>query len=304
MKRFKNLLVHLDLEGPHDAAAIRYASAVTRLSGSRRIEFVHTEPAASWSPGVAEDSPARVAHWLCQAKEEVEALVHRHFRGPRTCRVRLQVLGGAGFHELLGHLRHGDTDLIIVGRHEGNVPFVEKLARKALCSVMIVPSGRSVAYRRILATTDFSEHSARALEVAVAFARARKLKQLVCFNGYHIPHGQHRTGIPREQFRKDTETWRQECFEEFRQQMDLDGLTTEFVCRETPLVAPGILQEAERRKSDLLVMGARGMDALAAALLGSTTAQVVRDSPIPTLVVKRKGAGRTVLDLLFGDQRS
>jgi nucleotide-binding universal stress UspA family protein len=51
-------------------------------------------------------------------------------------------------------------------------------------------------------------------------------------------------------------------------------------------------------------MGARGMDALATALLGSTTAQVVRESPIPTLVVKPKGAGRGLLDLLFGDKPS
>jgi nucleotide-binding universal stress UspA family protein len=138
----------------------------------------------------------------------------------------------------------------------------------------------------------------------VAFARARKVKQLVCFNGYQIPYGQHRTGIPREQFRKDTEAWRQKRFEEFRQRIDLGGLTTEFVCRESPLVARGILQEAERRKSDLLVMGARGMDALAAALLGSTTAQVVRESPIPTLVVKPKGAGRGLLDLLLEDHPS
>jgi nucleotide-binding universal stress UspA family protein len=300
MKRFKNLLVYLDLEGPHDGVAIRSASAVSRLSRSRRIEFVHTGPAATLFPGFADDSPARAAHWLPQAKAEVEALVRRHFRGPRECRVRVQVLGGAGFHDLLDQLRHGDTDLIIVGKSEANVPFVEKLARKALCSVMIVPPDRSVGYRRILVTTDFSDHSARAMEVAVAFARARKLKQLVCFNGYQIPYGQHRTGIPREQFRKDTEAWRQKRFEEFRQQIDLSGLTTTFVCRESPLVARGILQEAEWQKSDLLVMGARGMDALAAALLGSTTAQVVRESPIPTLVVKRKGAGRSLLDLLFG----
>jgi nucleotide-binding universal stress UspA family protein len=304
MKRFKNLLVHLDLEGPHDGAAIRYASAVSRLSRSRRIEFVHTGPAASLSPSFADDSPARVAHWLSQAKAEVEALVHRHFRGPRECQARVRVLSGAGFHDLLDQLRRGDTDLIIVGKREVNVPFVEKLVRKAPCSVMIVPSGRSVAYRRILVTTDFSDHSARAMEVAVAFARVRKLKQLVCFNGYQIPYGQHRTGIPREQFRKDTEAWRQERFAEFRQRIDCAGLTTVFVCRESPLVAWAILQEAERQKSDLLVMGARGMDALAAVLLGSTTAHVVRESPIPTLVVKPKGAGRSLLDLLFGNNQS
>jgi nucleotide-binding universal stress UspA family protein len=304
MKRFKRLLVHLDLEGPHDGAAIRYASAVSQLSHSRRIDFVHTGPTATFFPGLSDDSPARAARWLPRAKAEVEALVRRHFRGPGECQVRLQVLGGAGFPDLLDRLRHGDTDLILVGKSQANGPFVEKLARKAPCSVMVVPPGRSAAYRRILVTTDFSEHSARAMDVALAFARARQVKRLVCFNGYQIPYGQHRTGIPREQFRKETEAWRQRRFEEFRQRIDWGGLTAEFVCRESPVVALGILKEAEQQASDLLVMGARGMDALAAALLGSTTAEVVRETSIPTLVVKTKGAGRAILDLLFGGERT
>ena len=46
------------------------------------------------------------------------------------------------------------------------------------------------------------------------------------------------------------------------------------------------------------------MDALAAALLGSTTAQVVRETQIPTLIVKPKGAGRAFLDLLLGGWRT
>jgi hypothetical protein len=241
-----------------------------------------------------------VAQWLPQAKAEVQALLRRHFRGPRECRVRVQVLGGVGFRDLLDQLRHGDTDLIIVGKSEANVPFVEKLARKAPCSVMIVPQGRSVAYRRIMVSTDFSDHSARAMEVAVAFARARKVKKLVCFNGYQIPYGQHKTGIPREQFRRETESWRQRCFEEFKQRIDFGGLAADFVCQMSPVVAQGILKQAKDQKSDLLVMAARGKDALAAALLGSTTAQVVRETRIPTLVVKPKGAGRNFLDLLFG----
>ena len=173
MKRFKKLLVHLDLEGAHDAAAVRYASAVSRLSRSPRVEFVHTGPLAPLLLGSPDDSPARAARWLAQAKAEVEALVRQHFRGPKGCRVRLQVLGGAGFHDLLDRLRQGDTDLILVGKSETNGAFVEKLARKAPCSVMVVPPGRSVAYRRILVTTDFSDHSVKAVEVAVALAKAR-----------------------------------------------------------------------------------------------------------------------------------
>lgn len=302
MKRFQKLLVHLDLEGAHDVATVRHASAVSRLSGSRQIEFVHTGPVVTLFPGVPDDSPARAARWLAQAKAEIGTLVRQHFRGPPAGRVNAQVLGGAGFHDLLDQLRRGDTDLVLVGKSEANGAFVEKLARKAPCSVMVVPPGRPAAYRRILVPTDFSDHSARAVEVALAFARARKLRQLVCFHGYRIPYGQHKTGIPRQRFCHETEAWLQQRFDEFRQRIEWGQIGVTFVCRESPLVAPAIGRQVEEQKSDLLVMGARGMDALAAALLGSTSASVVRGTRIPTLIVKPKGAGRALLDLLFGDQ--
>ncbi|GEM_PF-2047907 len=304
MKRFKHLLVHLDLQGDHDQAAVRYASAVSRLGGSKRIEFVHTGPAPTLIAGFADDSPARAAAWLRESNAEVERLVHRHFRGPQGCRVQIQVIGGAGFHDLLNQLRRQDTDLILVGKSETNVAFVEKLVRKAPCSVMVVPPGRSVAYRRILVTTDFSEHSARAMEVAVAFAQARKLKQIHCFHGYQIPYGHHKTGIPVERFRRETEAWARDRYQQFQRAIRFGELRGTFICQESPLVAQAILRQAHQQPSDLLVMGARGQDALSEALLGSTTAQVVRETQIPTLVVKPKGAGRSFLDWLLGSERA
>jgi nucleotide-binding universal stress UspA family protein len=301
MNRFKHLLVHLDLEGPHDRAAVHYASAISQLGRAQRVEFVHICPTPTFFAGLLPDSPSRAAAWLRPAKAEVERLVDRYFRGPPGCRVQLQVLGGAGFHDLLDRLRQSDTDLILVAKSATNAAFVEKLVRKAPCSVLVVPPVRSVAYRRILVTTDFSEDSARALEVAVAFARARELKHVSCFHGYQIAHSQHKTRIPRERFKREMETWAQDRFRDFQRGIDFGEITADFICQESPLVASAILRQAEEQRSDLLLLGARGKDALSAALLGSTSAQVVRETPIPTLVVKKKGAGRALLDLLLGN---
>ena len=95
--------------------------------------------------------------------------------------------------------------------------------------------------------------------------------------------------------------WAQRRYREFVGAINLGGLEATFICRESPLVGPGILRQAGAQRSDLLVMGARGEDALSAALLGSTTAEVVRETQIPTLVVKPKGAGRSFLGLLLGN---
>ena len=135
----------------------------------------------------------------------------------------------------------------------------------------------------------------------MAFASARKLKQLHCSHGYQIARRHHNTGLPREQFRQEMEAWAQRRYREFVGALDLGGLKATFICRESPLVGPGILRQAEAQRSDLIVMGARGKDALSPALLGSTTAEVVRETQIPALVVKPKGAGRSFLELLLGN---
>ena len=60
MNRFKHLLVHLDLQGTHDRSAVRYASAVSRLGRSRRVEFIHTVPDQAVLAGLLHDSSARM----------------------------------------------------------------------------------------------------------------------------------------------------------------------------------------------------------------------------------------------------
>jgi len=49
-----------------------------------------------------------------------------------------------------------------------------------------------------------------------------------------------------------------------------------------------IVQEAEKAKAELIVMGSHGRSALAAAVLGSVAYGVIhKDTPIPVLVVKK-----------------
>jgi len=206
-------------------------------------------------------------------------------RGPEECRVRVQVLGGAGFHDLLDQLRQGH------GSHHRSGNASQRSVRREIgaqapCAVNDCPVGPTVAYRRILVTTDFSDHSARRWRWAVAFARARKVKQLVCFNGYQVPtantnrhSGSSSARIPRP--------GRQTALEEFRQRINCgraDELSL-FVARVRwwSRHPPG----GRAAESDLLVNGCPWHGPLAAALLGSTPHRSFENRPFPRCLSPR-----------------
>jgi len=51
-------------------------------------------------------------------------------------------------------------------------------------------------------------------------------------------------------------------------------------------IADAIINVAETRNCDLIVMGSRGLGRLAGALLGSNSQKVVSDAPCPVLIVR------------------
>jgi nucleotide-binding universal stress UspA family protein len=56
-----------------------------------------------------------------------------------------------------------------------------------------------------------------------------------------------------------------------------------------------IVEEAERTKADIIVMGSRGRRAIASALLGSVSAEVVDRAPCPVLVARGPALRRVIL---------
>ena len=66
-------------------------------------------------------------------------------------------------------------------------------------------------------------------------------------------------------------------------------VTTVVGCVLYPEVAPGIVEEARRRKVDAIVIGSHGRTGLKHLLLGSVAEHVLRGAGVPVLVVPRHG---------------
>jgi nucleotide-binding universal stress UspA family protein len=136
-----------------------------------------------------------------------------------------------------------------------------------------------IEIRTILCPIDFSDHSRRALQHAVAIARAHKATLVVL----HVnPAGAasqvsdsliHGTPIPSD---LSDEVSR------FVQTPETAGVSIEVVSRKG-IVAEEVLKQA--RHSDLLAMGTHGRSGFDRLILGSVTEKVLRKAECPVLVV-------------------
>lgn len=151
-------------------------------------------------------------------------------------------------------------------------------------------------YRKILVPLDGSATSARGLEEAVGLARTAKATLLLL----HVVDA-----YPLAVEMATAETWElvleglrkhgRALLDRARQTAADHGVTAEERLLEFPAgrVADAIVGEARSAGCDLIVMGTHGRRGFSHLMIGSDAERVVRDSPLPVLLVRHpeQGAG-------------
>src|SRR5262245_1425416 len=193
------------------------------------------------------------------------------------------------------------ADLLVLGTH-GRKGFerlvlgsvTEKVLRKSSCPVLTVPrhapgapSGDPPAFKRILCGVDFSEPAHQAVEFALSLAMEADARLSLLHVVEQLPE----IGLP------DAARFDLRDYAEYLERGARDRLLALIPeearewCRPEVVVAPGkayraILKVAEKRRSDLIVMGVAGRGGIDRMMFGSTTHKVVREAACPVLTVR------------------
>jgi len=152
MYRYKRLLVGVSF-AQQDGASIRYAAMISRLAKSEKIIFLHVASHIDMPEDLLKEYPNLFQPVNEYAKEEMEALVSKHFDGHPDTKIEYEVAEGSPLMEFLRRAKEEDIDLIVMRkRKEPTVSgsLFEKIARKAPCSVLFVPEGSKAWYENIL----------------------------------------------------------------------------------------------------------------------------------------------------------
>jgi nucleotide-binding universal stress UspA family protein len=301
MYRFNRLLVAIDFTSK-DNTLISYARHIAGLANSSRVYFMHVAEDLEMPDDIRKNYPDISESVDDFAIKRMEKLSGGIFGGAENPELYFAVEEGEPVRNLLNFIRLNDIDLVLVGKsagHESGSAIAEKLARKAPCSVLIVPEGAQPLYKNVVLATDFSNHSLDALDVTGAFTGSAGLDTFTCLHVYNVPAGYYKTGKSYEQFAAIME---KNATDQFMAQLRLVNLQKvnphlELILHRYP--EEKIISYVNQHAADLLVMGARGRAGGAAILLGSVTEQVIRKVSVPLLAVKKKGAGLDLLEAIL-----
>ncbi len=143
----------------------------------------------------------------------------------------------------------------------------------------------------ILVPVDFSDHTPALLDWSTHLAEEHE-SRIVLLHAYHLPvEFQQLEGayLPPD-FWTSVKAEAQEQLGELAESVRARGIEVETVVCEG-YAATVIVEEAERREADLIVIGTHGLSGLKHLLLGSIAERVVQKAPCPVLTVKTVSAG-------------
>jgi nucleotide-binding universal stress UspA family protein len=301
MYRFNKLLIAVDFAST-DHSLLEYAANIARKSNASQVNIIHTTENFEIPEEIKKKYPSIVEPLDEYARKRMTELAEQFFTAKANINIHVEVVEGEPVNSLLQYIKLNDIDLVFVGKTGSGVEqdtLGEKLARKAPCSVMIIPDGTHKLYKNIAAACDFSNHSIDALDVTHAFTESAGLKTFTCLHVYDVPTGYYKTGKSYEQFAEIMENNATHQFIAMMKLLDMKDVNPdlELVLNKKP--ARAIAEYVQKSGIDLLVMGARGRARGADILLGSITEQIIQSVNIPVLAVKKKGAGMDLLDVIL-----
>ena len=142
--------------------------------------------------------------------------------------------------------------------------------------------------KKILWATDFSDEAQEALLYADAFARAFKAHLIAL----HVvpdfsPALYDMASVIKGELARRVDSVKKEAKRRLETLKKVKGLSFEIVVQEGT-ASKKIIEIAEKKAADLIVIGRRGLSAIEKLFIGSVANQVLRNSSVPVLVTKKK----------------
>lgn len=306
MYLIKKLIVCLD-QSPLDQTLVQYAEFIASVNQTKKIYFVNVIKNLTVPKEVIEEFPNLVENMINERKEAMESLVKENFKNTKGISFNYVVKEGSLSKKILKLAEEKSADMVLIGRKvelPGTGVASLRLARRASCSLLIVPEGSDPKLTKLLVPSDFSEYSKDALEEAIMIADkfGKNKIEIVCQNVFSVPSGYHYTGKSYEEFTEIMKVHAEINYKKFIRKIDTKGVKISPVYSKDEHDDPvmSIASKAKEVKADGIIIGAKGRTAATALFIGSMAERLIRyNDSLPLLVTRPKGKNAGILDYIL-----
>ena len=305
MYQIKKLIVCLD-QSPLDEILVKFASFVAKINNSNKVYFTHIIRNLHIPKEVIKEFPLLIDSMKSERKSQMKETVERNWDFSTPSEISYLVKEGQLAKKVLKLTSEKSADMILIGRKvslPGSGVGVQRLARRASCSLLIIPENSIPKIDKILVPSDFSDYSKDALEEAILISeRSGKDIEIVCQNVYTVPSGYHFTGKTRAEFAEIMRTHAEIKYKKFIRKIDTKGIKISPLYTQDDDEDPveDIINKAGEIHADGIIIGAKGRTAATALFLGSVAERLIQlNDKIPLLVTRPKGKNAGILDYVL-----
>lgn len=305
MYPIKKMIVCLD-QSPLDQTLIAFAGAISKVNQVKKIYFTNVIKNFGLPKEMLEEFPGLIEKMVAERKAAMEITVQNYLAPQKGLEVSFVVKEGNLSKKVLKLAEEKSVDLILLGKKTtlvGTGVASQRMARRASCSLLLVPENTQPNFTRLLVPSDFSEHSKTALEEGILWAKKQGQKTELFFqNVFTIPSGYYFTGKSLEEFTDQLKTHAAANFKKFIRKIDTKGIKI------TPIYTPDqddnpiqeIVATALAYNADVILIGAKGNTASTALHIGSLAERLIQyNNRVPLLVSRPKGKNAGVLEYLL-----
>ncbi len=305
MYQIKKLIVCLD-QSELDDTLVRFASFVAQVNQTKKIYFTNVIRNMNIPKEVLQEFPDLINNMVEDRKNKMKDLVKKYFKESKDTELSFVVKEGQLSKKILKLAHEKSADMIILGRKvelSGTGVLSQRLARRASCSLLIVPENTVPKIDKLLVPSDFSDYSKDAMEEAIMIAEKYGGRaKIFCQNVFSIPSGYHFTGKSYEEFASIMLMHAEINYKKFIRKIDTKGIdiTPLYTKDEDDDPVEDILAKAQEINADGIIIGAKGRTAATALFIGSLAERLIQmNDKIPLLVTRPKGKNAGILDYIL-----
>lgn len=305
MYEIKKLIVCLD-QTALDETLVKFASFIAKANQTKKIYFTNIIRNLNIPKEVLNEFPNLIENMVEERKSQMKEVVDKNFGIKEDIEFSFVVKEGQLSKKVLKLAHEKSVDMIIIGR-KVNLPgtgvISQRLARRASCSLLIIPENSQPKIDKLLVPSDFSDYSKDAMEEAILIAeRYGKNSEIVCQNVFTVPSGYHFTGKSYDEFTEIMKMHAEINFKKFIRKIDTKNIKIDPVYTQDEDDDPveDIISKAKEIKADAIIIGAKGRTAATALFIGSMAERLIQlNDEFPLLVTRPKGKNAGILDYIL-----